>query len=75
MSYTIAGLTPNTVYDLRLKAIGDGVNYKSVYSDVVQAQTLPSSSASLALGDELFDEFFDELDEDDYDPLAVNFVG
>ena len=51
------------------------MNYKSVYSDVVQAQTLPSSSASLALGDELFDEFFDELDEDDYDLLAVNFVG
>ncbi len=38
-SYTITGLTQNTGYDVRLKAIGDGVDYKSVYSAIVSATT------------------------------------
>ena len=38
-SYTVSGLSPNTNYEFRLKAVGDGVNYKSVYSSVVAAQT------------------------------------
>ena len=38
-SYTVSGLDVNTNYDFRLKAIGDGVNYKSVYSSIVTAKT------------------------------------
>ena len=45
-SYTITGLENNTQYDLRLKAIGDGVNYKSVYSPVIQETTGASSAPS-----------------------------
>ena len=39
VSYTVSGLTSNTEYDFRVKAIGDGVNYKSVYSAPVGAKT------------------------------------
>ena len=67
-SYTVSGLALNTEYDFRLKAIGDGVNYKSVYSSIVRAKTTSASSATLDFGAELFDE----LDEDDYDLLAAN---
>ncbi len=69
-SYTITGLTPDTWYDVRLKAIGDDVSYKSVYSATVGAQTVAAASSVLDLGDELFDE----LDDDEYDLLAVNFI-
>ncbi len=74
LDYTVSGLEANADYDLRLKAIGDGVNYRSVYSSVVQAQTTSASSAVIDAHAELFDEFFDELDEEDYDLLAENFV-
>ena len=39
LSYTINGLDLNTDYDVRVKAIGDGVNYKSVYSAIVRVMT------------------------------------
>ena len=69
-SYTITGLESNTEYDVQLKAIGDGVEYKSVYSATVRVATDAATSAILDLGDDLFDE----LDEEDFDLLAVNFV-
>ena len=72
-SYKITGLAKNTEYDVRIKAVGDGVNYKSSYSSTVRAKTTTASSALLDLGDELFDEF-EELDEDDFELLASNFI-
>ena len=69
-SYTITGLDRSSNYDLRLKAIGDGVNYKSVYSATVRVKTTSASSAVVDFSDELFDE----LAEEDYDLLAENFV-
>ena len=71
--YTITGLARNTEYDVRIKAIGDGVNYKSSYSSTVRAKTTTASSALLDLGDEFFDEF-DEIADEDYDLLAENFI-
>ena len=69
LAYTISGLEPDTVYELQVKAIGDGVDYKSVYSEVANAMTEMESSATLDLSDDLFDE----LGEDDFDLLAANF--
>ena len=45
-SYTISRLALDTSYDIRLKAIGDGVNYKSVYSPTIQATTDASPDPS-----------------------------
>ena len=73
LDYTVAGLEPNTEYEFRLKAIGDGVDYKSVYSAAIRAQTASASSAAFDSNAELFDEFFDELDEEELDLLAANF--
>ena len=70
ISYVITGLTRNTGYELRLKAVGDDVNYKSVYSAIVSAQTTSASSSLLDLSDDLFDE----LAEEDYDLLSKNFI-
>ena len=67
-SYKITGLVPGAQYDVRVKAVGDGVNYKSSYSSIVRAGTSASSSV-LDFGDELFDE----LEEGEYDLLAENF--
>ena len=66
-SFTIAGLESNVDYDVRLKAIGDGVNYKSVYSATVRVATDATAAALFDLGDDLFDE----LDEEDLDLLAA----
>ncbi len=38
-SCTVTGLEPNAKYDLRIKAIGDGVDYESVYSNIVSVKT------------------------------------
>ena len=73
LSYTISGLEPDAQYDVRVKAVGDEVNYKSATSSIARAQTTSASSAVLDFADELFDEF-DELDEEDYDLLASNFI-
>ena len=70
LSYAITGLALNTQYDVRIKAIGDGLDYKSVYSEPVGAQTPATSSAFLDLGDELFDE----MEEDDFILLASNLI-
>ena len=66
LSYTLTGLNRNAQYDVRIKAVGDGVDYKSVYSNVVRSKTTSASYASL---DDV-DELFDELGEEDYDLLA-----
>ena len=71
LSCAINGLEENVEYDVRLKAIGDGINYKSVYSSIVRAQTDASSSSVL---DDGGDNFFDELAEEDFDLLAENFI-
>ena len=71
LEYTITALDSNTDYNVRLKAIGDGVNYKSVYSAIVGARTTSTSDALLDLDGELFDE----LDEDDFDLLAREVAG
>ena len=39
LSYTASNLKLDSDYDFRVKAIGDGVDYKSVYSAVVSAKT------------------------------------
>ena len=69
-SYTINGLAQNTLYHVRVKALGDGLDYgDSSYSAVIRAKTTSASSAALDLGDDLFDE----LDEEDFDLLAANW--
>ena len=73
LSYTISGLAQNTLYHARVRALGDGVDYASAYSSTVRAKTTASSSAELDSDSELFDEFFDDLDEENYDLLAANF--
>ena len=63
------GLDPIVVTsDTDSLASGDGVDYKSIYSDVVQARTDAASSAMF----ELADDVFDELDEEDFDLLVLN---
>ena len=70
LSYTFDGLEEDAEYDLQVKAIGDGINYKSVYTEAVRAKTDATTSATLDLSDDLFDE----LAEEDYDLLAENFI-
>ena len=43
LSYTINGLESNTEYDVRVKAVGDGVSYKSSYSEIVRAKTIATT--------------------------------
>ena len=78
-SYTIAGLDMDVEYDVQVKAIGDGVNYKSVYSAILRVNTDSAinrdytdstSTAALDLGADLFDELAEEV----YDSLTEHFV-
>ena len=55
---------------MRIKPIGDGVDYKSVYSSTVRAKT-PSTFSALP---DFSDDLFDELAENDYALLAENFA-
>ena len=69
-SYTIADVKPKTTYTLRVAAIGDGLNYLNSANSTLTFTTPSASSAVLDPGDGLFDEMNDE----DYDLLAANFI-
>ena len=74
-SFTLTGLEDGATYSWKVRATGDKVSYLT--SDFSATQTVkPSqtavaaSSAALDLGDELFDE----IDDEDYNLLAANFI-
>ena len=76
-SYILDDLDSDATYRWRVRALGDNDAYlNSAYCELQtvkpQQPEAPTSSALLDPSGEA--EFFDELDEEDYDLLAVNFI-
>ena len=71
-SFTLSNLEEGATYYWKVRAVGDKVS--SLTSDFCATQTVkPSQTVASAVLD-LGDELFDEIEEEDYDLLAVNFV-
>ena len=79
-SYTLDGLSADATYYWRVRALGNnGAYLNSSYcakQTVKLPQTLDASSATLTSSAmlDIADELFEELDDEDYDLLAANFI-